>query len=159
MDEFKSLMYADLIISKASSRKIICFSFKKLRHSLDDFPMLNTSMAFSSIFFIFKFLFILSLKSIILFVLLNKVVFSSKVFSVSFIFKFKLFFSNFFSNFIPLFDKERLISWILFIKCFFSFLSFLSFFSTSAFKLNTNLLRKSSVLLISSFSCKGLSVF
>ena len=38
MDEFKSLMYADLIMSKASSRKIICFSFKKLRHSLDDLP-------------------------------------------------------------------------------------------------------------------------
>ena len=38
-------------------------------------------------------------------------------------------------------------------------LFFLSFLSTKAFKLKTNLFKKSNVLLINSFSCKGLKVF
>ena len=61
---FKSFIYVDFIFVNVGSVNII-FSFcKNLKHSLDDLPILNISIAFSSIFFFCKFFVILSFTSI-----------------------------------------------------------------------------------------------
>ena len=142
---FKSFIYVDFIFVNVCSVNII-FSFcKNLKHSLDDLPILNISIAFSNIFFFCKFFVILSFTSI-------KLLFDDELVSsilLLIIFKVVVLFVE--GLLFPIYSLSsgKLLLLLLYKLLLFSkinlFFDFFSFFSTKAFKLNTNLFKKFNV--------------